>query len=400
VPSSALPLLLLAPRIPFPPTKGDKIRSHHLLRRLASRYQVHLGAFVDDPADWSHRAEVDDLCESSCIMPLDRRWASIRSMAALADGRPLTLAYFADRRMQRWVDGVIVGRGIERIIVYCSSMAPYVDHRRFEALRRIIDFVDVDSEKWRLYAARASLPWRTIWDREARTLLAYERDIAARFDSAWFVTPEEADLFRRLAPESAPRVDHYENGVDVPAEEAVRNFANPYPRGGAVVVFSGAMDYAPNVDAALWFADEILPSVRQQVPEARFSIVGARPARSLERLSRLPGIFVTGAVADVRPYLRHAAVAVAPLRIARGIQNKVLEAWAMECPVVMTGAAAEGLRQADWIRECVHDEPAAFARAVARQLVAPVRFNAAREYLRKHYSWPENLQRFAASIDP
>jgi polysaccharide biosynthesis protein PslH len=272
------PLLLLVHRAPFRPDKGDRIRSHHLLRHLAARYRVHLGAFVDDPEEWRRSGEIARFCASAELRPLSPRWAELRSLRGFLDGRPLTLPYFADARMSRWVASVVERERIERAVVFCSSMAPYVDGPRFAGLRRIVDFVDVDSEKWRARAERARGPMRRIWLREARRLLDYERAVASRFARSFFVTAEEAALFRRLAPESGAKIDHYENGVDVAAFDPALPFPSPYPEGSRFVVFTGAMDYWANADAVLWFGREVFPLVLERVPAARFAIVGARPA--------------------------------------------------------------------------------------------------------------------------
>jgi len=333
-------LLLLVHRMPYPPNKGDKIRSWHLLKHLAQRYRVHLATFVDDPDDWQHVPVLQALCASTHFAALAPRAARVRSLAALLRNRSLSYDYYRSAGLQRWVDDAMRRHGIGRIVVFSSPMAQYAE--AWPQARRVIDFVDVDSDKWRQYAERKKWPASMVFGYEASRLLRYERRVAASFDASLFVSAPEADLFRSLAPESAQRIGSFSNGVDT-AYFAPGDFANPYAAGEKALVFCGAMDYWPNIDAVQWFAAEVLPALRARDPALRFVIVGARPAPEVQALAAQPGITVTGTVPDVRAYVAHAALSVAPLRVARGIQNKVLEAMAMARPVLVTPQALEGI---------------------------------------------------------
>lgn len=388
-------LLYLVHRIPWPPNKGDKIRSHHILRYLTQHYRVHLGTFVDDPDDLVHTAEVEGLCASTCIRPLDSRRARLRALGGLATGAPLTLPWYRDRGLQRWVDDTIKRHSISRALIFSSAMSQYLE--RHPEVVQVTDFVDVDSDKWTQYAATRPWPFSAIYRREGRRLLAYERRQAARSSASLFVSPDEAEAFRERAPESAERIHAMNNGVDhahfapdrVPAH-------NPYPPDSRVMVFSGAMDYWPNVDAVVWFAREVFPEIRVQEPHALFYIVGSRPAPAVTELGRLPGVMVTGFVEDMRAWIGHADLAVAPLRIARGVQNKVLEAMALARPVVASPQALEGL-SAQREQEVIEApaEPAAFARAVLRGLAEgpSERGERARKRVETDYDWARNLAR-------
>lgn len=339
-------ILFLAHRIPYPPNKGDKIRSFHILRYLCAHYRVHLGAFVDDPKDWEYREPLERICEQVYLLPLQPLPAKLRSLVGLLNGMPLTVPYYADPEMAAWVRQVLGERTIERIFVFSSAMAQYVQASGSKTLpRRIIDFVDVDSDKWRQYAKIKPWPARWIYAREADHLLRFDRRIAAEFDHSLFVTEEEAALFRELAPETGDRVGSMENGVDTDYFRCDPGFCNPYPNGKEILVFTGAMDYWANVDAVVWFAKEVFPALHKNRPSLQFHIVGARPAAEVLKLMEIDGITVAGGVADMRPYLQHARIAIAPLRIARGIQNKVLEAMAMGKPVVASVPALEGMRR-------------------------------------------------------
>ncbi len=392
-------LLFLAHRIPYPPEKGEKIRAWHEFLALAQTHRIHLGCFIDDPADLSHVPTLAAHCADLAAFRLHPRRRRLRALLRMRPGRPLSLDYFSDRRMEAWV-AAKRAQGIDRAFVYCSAMAPYV--MGAQNLFRVLDMVDVDSAKWADYAARASWPMRAVWAREARTLLAFERRAAADFDRTLFVSDDERTAFLALAPEAAPRCLAFDNGVDAARFAPSHGGASPYPPGGKVVVFTGTMDYRPNIDAVTWFAAAVLPRLQAERPGLRFAVVGANPAPAVRRLAARPGVIVTGRVADVRPYLAHAALAVAPLRLARGIQNKVLEAMAMARPVVATPQAFAGLRATPGKDLLVADGEAAFAAAVAAVLDGrhPGIGAAARDAVLHRYAWSSTLAGLAAIMAP
>ena len=334
-------LLFLAHRIPYPPDKGDKIRAWNIFRHLARSHRIHLGCFIDDPADREHIAPLAAQCADLVCLPLDPRMQRLKAALRLRPGRPLSLGYFQDARLQRWVDAKLAG-GIEDVFVFSSAMAGYA--MAATAARRVLDMVDVDSAKWTAYAATARFPARQVWAREGRTLLAFERHAAACYDYSLFVSEQEWRHFVTLAPETEARTGWVSNGVDLEYFSPAQIFAPPFGPEGADLVFTGRMDYRPNIEAVQWFAREALPALRCRVPAARFWIVGAAPTREVSALGQLPGVRVTGRVPDTRPYLAAADVVVAPLAIARGIQNKLLEAMAMARPVVATPEAFQGVR--------------------------------------------------------
>jgi sugar transferase (PEP-CTERM/EpsH1 system associated) len=392
-------ILFLAHRIPYPPDKGDKIRSWHMLRHLAARAPVHLGAFVDDPADFAHAPVLERLCTSVKLLPLSAASRPWRGANALLHGAPLSIGFYADRAMRSWVDRTVSEQSIGAVFGFSGQMAPYaLPH--VAGRRSVMDFVDLDSAKWAQYAAEATGPKRWLFAREASRLLAFEAQAARAFDAALFVSEAEAALFRARCGADGARVIAVQNGVDagffdpaadfpsVPAEGAIR----PAP----TAVFTGAMDYRPNIDAVLWFAAEVWPTILATVPDAEFLIVGSKPDAAVTVLGGREGIRVTGRVADVRPYLAAASVAVAPLRIARGIQNKVLEAMAMAKPVVATPEAYEGLSLAPPRNILVEREPAAFAAAVTALLREPERGRAigaaARSAVLSAYAWEPHLR--------
>lgn len=406
-------LLFLCHRIPYPPNKGEKIRAYHWLQALSRHWHIHLGTFVDDPADLDGAAAaLENLCADIKLLPLHPKWSRIRALATLMGSRPLSLAYYHSPELQRWTQ-IKLAAGIRHVLVYSSAMAQYVtapckgaitgESTPSPRLVTLADYVDMDSEKWRQYS-EAGGPMSWLYRLEARRLARFERTAAGNVDTVLFVSKPEAECFLRTAPEQAAKTTWLGNGVDAGYFAPDAKYAAPYPAGGPVIVFTGAMDYRPNVDAVVWFASEVLPLVRAVVGGARFCIVGGRPAPKVRALARLPDITVTGRVTDIRPYLAHATLAVAPLQIARGIQNKILEAMAMRRPVVCTSAALAGL-EAEVGREiAVADGVADFAREVIDLLASPesakAMGEAGRARVEADYTWESSGLRLLELLHP
>jgi sugar transferase (PEP-CTERM/EpsH1 system associated) len=395
-------LLFLAHRIPYPPDKGEKIRAWHMLEHLAKRWRVDLGCLADDPADLRHVAFLRGLCaEVECRYTGPRFAIASRAVTRLRPGMPITLGWFHEPGLAAWVQAGLAERRWEAAFVYSSAMAPYVMGPLAEraAMRRVLDMVDIDSEKWRAYAAGSKPPMRLVWAREARTLLGLERRAAAVFDASLFVSEAEARRFVELAPEAAPRVGWVDNGVDLDRFDPAQAWPNPFGEGPPALVFTGTMGYRPNIEAVTWFAEAVMPLLRG-ADGPHFHIVGANPAPQVQALAKLPGVHVTGTVPDVRPYLAHAAAAVAPLRIARGIQNKVLEAMAMARPVIASPQAFEGIR-AEPGRDLLLAEDAAAMAARVRDVLAgahPGLGAAARAAVRAGHDWAAALTRLDAAM--
>jgi sugar transferase (PEP-CTERM/EpsH1 system associated) len=394
-------LLFLAHRIPYPPDKGDKIRSFHLLQHLARRYKVYLGAFIDDARDWSHVEQLKKICSETCFVALHPTRARVRGLAALATGEPMTLPYFRSARLAGWVDDTLGSRRIERALAFSSAMAQYLEGKQARGVRRVLDFVDLDSDKWRQYGERGRGPLRWLYRREAEKLFECERRYAGDFDASLFVSEAEAKLFTARAPEVSGRVRVVMNGVDTEYFSPNRPYPNPYAADEVALVFTGAMDYWANVDAVARFAHEVFPRVRSEIPRACFYIVGARPVREVLDLASLPGVRATGTVPDIRPYLAHARVAVAPLRMARGVQNKVLEAMAMARPVVASPQAIAGIVPCPRLLEWSAETPEATAKLLTKALREPADRlgHSLREHVLRHYGWRENLARMESILE-
>lgn len=387
-------LLMLVHRIPFPPNKGDKVRSFHILQHLTQKYRVSMGAFVDDPADWQYQTKLQALCADMHLESLSPKWGKLRSLSGLLSGEALSLPYYRSASMQQWVDQIIARQGISKVLIYSSQMAQYVLGK--PQMTRIADFVDIDSDKWLQYGQSKPWPLSWVYAREGNKLRQFEMDVARRFDATTFVSGAEAADFRKLSGIGDDRVMHVNNGVNTDYFDPELVLPDPYQAAGPVLVFTGAMDYWPNIDAVEWFVHQILPKLRMHVPALQFYIAGARPTEAVLALARLPGVLVTGGVPDIRPYIRHATLAVAPLRIARGVQNKVLEAMALGKLVVASPQAAEGIEAEPGRHLLVAADAAAFVDTILAALAEPgsPMGSAARAHMLQCYGWDASLARF------
>jgi len=385
-------ILFLAHRVPFPPNKGDKIRAYHILEHLAERHQVWLGACADDPADMQHLPVAKARYADACFGLTDRLGRAANMALACLTGAPMSVARFRQKELGRWIDNVISNVKPDIVYVYSSALGQYVAGRVVPHTGLIVDFVDADAEKWRAYGLTGPLATRWIYAREFRSLVRYEADLLDAADAGILVSETERRLQAGFAPRGAAKLQVISNGVD--AQYFQPDKASSDSISNANIVFTGTMDYLPNIDAVQWFATEMLPDVRMHYPQAVFQIVGAKPTDQVLALANLPGVEVTGAVPDVRPYLSGAAVIVAPLRIARGIQNKVLEGMAAGRPVVATPDALDGIDAEIGRDVLVGAGREDFIRAIIEVLsgrARPDMGQCARAYVLGRHQWREKL---------
>jgi sugar transferase (PEP-CTERM/EpsH1 system associated) len=395
-------LLFLAQRLPYPPAKGEKIRAFHDLKYLAQWYDIHLGCLVDDPEDMAYVDTLRPMCRDIHVGRVDRRIGRVTCLRGLLTGEALSVTYFRDRGLADWVRGVVETIRPAVTFVYSSNMAPYILDLPVTGTR-VVDLVDVDSEKWRAFAETTSGPMRFVYRREWHKIAALEKRIAHECDLSAFVSDAEARVFAGQNPDCAARIRGVSNGVDHRYFDPALDHPAVYDTTRPNYVFTGTMDYPPNAGAVIWFATEILPLIRRTLPEACFHVVGSSPSPDVLKLARLDGVFVTGRVPDVRPYIAHATASVAPMRIARGIQNKVLEAMAMARPVVLTSGALEGI-EADPVTETIlADTAASFAAACCRMATTTDGVaigDAARNRIIRDYDWDATLRRFDDILRP
>lgn len=399
-------ILYLAHRIPYPPNKGDKMRAFRQLEYLCERHRVWCACFVDTPGDFRYVHDLRRICEDVGAIELKRHSALARGLWSLARGSSLTEGYYENREMtallNRWQKSV----PFDAVLAFSTGMANHA--LNVPATRRVLDLCDLDSQKWEEYAthlstkansgSRSSIK-KSLYEMESRRLAAVELRWIDRFDASLVATAAEAHDLELLAPRRKLHV--VGNGIVIPTSA---DPAPGYPIDGArpVVGFVGVMNYLPNVDAVHWFAQEVWPKVRLDLPDAQFRIVGRSPTREVRLLERLPGIRVTGEVPNAALEVARFDVSVAPLRIARGIQNKVLEAMAAGKPVVLTSKAAKGIQAAAGRDYSVTDDPDSIADSVLSLLknreARDQMGDHARRFVAEHHTWKRELEKLESIV--
>lgn len=391
-------ILYLSHRIPYPPNKGDKIRSFNEIKYLSKRYDVDLITLADDPGDLKYKKNLKKYCRQVKVFPLNTIKAKIKGFISLFTGKSITQGYFNSKAFQTIFNQWTTLEKYHAILCFSSPMAEYIFNSTRNIKRTastlVMDFCDLDSDKWTQYSRKKGFPLNILYRLEGKRLLAFEQKINQEFDRTVFVSQEEATLFRQYYPD-ARRVDIVPNGVD-------HTFFNPdLPKtnkkeDNLYVGFFGAMDYYANVDGALWFKNQIWPLVKKKIPEAVFLIVGSKPDHRLKSLASDPSIRVTGFVKDIREYYYKTTVCVIPLQIARGVQNKVLEAMSMSKAIVTTSQAVQGIGISDKPFLSIVDDPDQFASKIIELLQDQTRREnegkTARNYIKNHFNWDINMR--------
>ncbi|MCS6947477.1 MAG: TIGR03087 family PEP-CTERM/XrtA system glycosyltransferase [Steroidobacteraceae bacterium] len=391
---SRMRVLFVCHRVPFPPKRGGKIRPFNIVRHLHERgHEVTVASLARNEQELAEAAGLAQHCAQRLIEVVGDVGAWLRMMAWVPTLRPSSFGYFHSRRLAQRIRAASATGRWDLIFVHCSSVAPYV--QEIPARVKILDFGDMDSQKWREYSRHRRLPWALGYWLEAVKLERTERLLAGRFDLSTCTTAAE---WRSLRDLGAPgESDWFPNGVDgeffAPSEE---------PYDPDLVAFVGRMDYFPNQQAVLTFCDEILPELQRLRPGTRFAIVGADPPPRIRALGQRPGVTVTGSVPDVRPLVRRAALTVAPLEIARGTQNKILESMALGVPVVCSRQAAGGVDAVPGEHLLVYEQRAQAVSAILSVLNAPplrARLaHAARQRVLSHHSWAASMRRLEGLI--
>ena len=389
-------ILLLTHRIPYPPNKGDKIRAFHILEHLRNKHRIHLATLIDDRADLEHLSAVHHRAQSVAHARIDGRLRKLLSLFALLGKDTVTVRHFYSRALQAQLDELMDKIEFDAVICSSSPMARYLFESRhwngrLATALKIMDFIDVDSYKWRQYAENARVWSAWVYRREAQRLADFERRIYRAFDCMLVASEVEKRYFPVQVSDG--KLQAMVNGVDL--DFFVPSQREPRQTQGPTIVFTGTMDYWPNVDGMRWFIERVYPEIRRVLPDVSLFVVGNRPTAAIRRYDGKDRVVVTGYVADVREFLESADVCVVPLRVARGVQNKLLEAMAMGKPVVTTPQGLEGLGAVPGKDLTVADSEAAFAAAVVdllRDRAKAVRLGTqAREYVHRHHRWEDTL---------
>lgn len=381
-------ILFISHNLPFPPNKGEKVRSYHFLRFLSQRHSIILLALTRADGEEAYRSELEKLCEHVEIYPLNRWLSRIHAALCFFSPLPFTFGYFFSWKLRRDLDRLIKSKQIDLVFTYCSSSGQYAF--RYPQIPRVIDFVDVDSEKWREFSKVSKFPNRSIFRLEHRRLREWERRMNQFFGASIVTTESERRRLQEIDPFGRDKICEVRNGVDL--DYFCKRPATPI--NSKKIVFIGQLNYLPNVDAVLYFYLKIFPSIKRLEPNAVFQIVGRNPHPSIIEICK--DAEVTGEVADVRPYLEQAAVFVAPFRLAFGVQTKILEAMASGVPVVASWLIMQGLDALPGKELLLENNPEKFAKRVLDLLSNPELAtqiaDRGRAYVEMNHSWEKNLE--------
>lgn len=393
-------LLFLAHRIPYPPNKGDKIRSWHFLQYLMERHEVHLGFFVDAKEDLEHIEFLKDQCTSLeyCFAsPLKQK---IASLLGFLKGTSLTENAYPSRQMRRFTADLVNTNKIDAVFLFSAATFDFLPND-LNGIPVVTDFVDVDSAKWEAYADSGKWPMSSVFRREAEKLAAFETKVAQKSVASVLVSNDEARLMGDRLSErghAGLNVKGVTNGVDTTVFSPEK-YAKPVRPNQ--LIFTGAMDYAPNVEAVTWFVNSVFHRLKANHPDIEFVIAGRPVSPAVQKLDACEGVTVVGAVDDMAETISIAAIVVAPLLTARGIQNKVLEGMAMGKPVIATSAANEGINAPDLEAIRIADDADAFVNAIEMMLdqaEAKMMGKAAREFVAKNFNWEVSCKKLETLI--
>ncbi|MFT4554957.1 MAG: sugar transferase (PEP-CTERM/EpsH1 system associated) [Planctomycetaceae bacterium] len=381
----------------MPPNRGDRIRTCNFLRHIAKRADVWLACLADEPVSDDTWQALQTICRRVAIVPVEPRLRWIRAGVSLLTGKTISEGAFSSPRLKKIVAEWSAQTSFDSALCSSSALAPYLQIPTLEQTPRHVDLIDVDSEKWFDYAKASGLVKRSIFHLEGQRLQKLEGGIADWASGITVVSEPEAALYRAFRPDGP--IEPIPNGVDVDyftPEAGSADGKVPVASSQSGCVFVGALDYKPNIDGIIWFARNVWPQIHRQHPDQTLSIVGREPVADVRKLAEISGVDVVGTVPDVRPYLSQAAVVVVPLHIARGVQNKVLEALAMAKAVVASPDPLVGLRVEDGVQIFKAVEAEQWVSCVSRLLDdAQLRHDvgvAGQAYVTAHHRWEQCLE--------
>lgn len=381
-------LLHLTHRVPYPPDKGDRIRTFNMLKDLSSHCHVHLACLADEPVPKETEDTLDQLCHQVAIVPVSKwmRWP--RAMFSFARGQTITAGAFSSPTLRKVLRQWTQRQKFDVALASASSLVPYLRMKELRDVPAVVDLMDVDSQKWFDYSAASQGMKSWLYRREGSQMQRLEKALPTWARGVLLTTQREVSIFEKFAGPGTAFV--VENGVNL-------EYFQPVPDSEELsCAFVGALDYRPNVDGIIWFCEKVWPQIYEKKPDAKLFVVGRRPVASVQELDQRPGVEVVGEVPDVRPWVARAGVIVVPLHIARGVQNKVLEALAMAKPVVASPLCLGGLATEIGTHLLGATEPDEWTISIlelwsdpqARQRLG----TAGRTYVQEHHCWERTLQ--------
>lgn len=403
---SGLKILIISHRIPFPPNKGEKIRTFNQIRFLVGRgHDVVILSPCEDELEIGYASELEKtLGVKTLVFRLSNKW--LRLVTGLLKNEAFTTSYFHNRKIQKALDELLISTNFDAVLCTGSALAPYI----FRSIKKnclsqsfgcrlFMDFMDLDSDKWHQYESKASFPMSIVYRREARLISVLEKRIYEQFDKCFFISENEVNLFS-LELSKNEKLQVLGNGIDTdlffPEKESDGT-------SGPVFLFTGVMDYRPNEDAVIWFVDSLWEKIKETWPNSEFVIAGMNPSLKIRRLESMSGITVTGYVQDIVPYYRAADIFVAPFRIARGVQNKILQALACGLPVITTPRGLEGINAQDGKEVLVAKDESEFFHAIKRVLedsdLCEHLSKSGSDLIQREYSWNSALEVLAVALE-
>jgi polysaccharide biosynthesis protein PslH len=387
-------ILYVCHRFPYPPKRGGKIRPFNMIRHLNQSHEVTVCSLSRSDTETAEAQGIAPHCADFHIGQVDERLQMLRMIATLPTPITASASYFHSTKLARTIDRLLAERAFDLIFVHCSSVAHFVSHVR--EVPKILDYGDMDSQKWLEYAHYKPFPLSMGYWWEGKRLEAEEKRLARKFDFCTATTAAEWETLRAYGVQTP--ADWFPNGVDA---EFFSPGEDPYDP--ETVVFVGRMDYYPNQQCMFDFCANVLPALKARRPSIKLQIVGADPSPAVRRLGDIAGVTVTGSVPDVRPYVTRAALTVAPLQIARGTQNKILESMAMGVPVVCSKAAAGGVDAVPGEHLLVAETADEICNAVLRLVAAPAErarlAQAGRARVLSNHAWASSMRRLDGIID-
>jgi sugar transferase (PEP-CTERM/EpsH1 system associated) len=389
-------VLYLTHRVPFPPDKGDRIRTYHLLRQMAKHGRVWLGCLADEPVPPETLTALNGLCERVAAVPVGRKSRWLKAFRSLALSGSLSEGLFASKGLTRTLREWVAEVKFDVVVASSSALVPYLRDRALTEIPAVVDLIDVDSQKWLDFAAASRPPKKWLYRLEAARVRKLEKWLAGRAGAVSVVSRAEADVYDSFTHAGAATVAT--NGVDL-------DYFTPVAcETQLALAFVGALDYLPNEDAAVWFTREMWPAIHAKYPAAEFRIIGRKPTPVVQTLAAVPGVKLVGQVPDVRPFVASAAVVVVPLRLARGVQNKVLEAMAMGKAVVAAPPSLAALGTVPGTHLLSASTPQEWVDSVCGLLADPLKRQqlgiAARQYVEQNHHWERCLQPLLRTIFP
>lgn len=381
-------ILCLASRLPYPPNRGDRLRAFNYIKHLSHEHELSLVSFIANESEWEHVAALEAYCQDVQVLLMDKRHSALSVLCNLWRREPLQLLYYRSGAMRRLVDQVLSETAFDVVYVHLFRMAPYVAH--WSHLYRVVDLTDVISREVVRSLPYRGLAWRLIYSLDRPRIERYERYVAETFEETWLISEADRQALVRDCPAANVRV--VTNGIDFERFHATDQPCQPNS-----LIFVGHLRVFHNVDAVTHLVGEVLPLVRQQIPDCTLEIVGANPGPQVESLAHVSGVTVTGFVDDLNDYLNRATIFVAPLRFAAGIQNKVLEAMAAARPVVTTSLVNAGLQARPGEEIVIADNPEAMAAQIVNLLrdkeVRARIGKAGSQFVRQRFSWGHAVER-------